>query len=175
MKRCRSMTKNACMGIDVNNPRLKPCPCGQTPSRLLLEEGHTRKYAWVAGNCCGIWNVEFRTNYHDLQTEDAMKLAIAAWNDASREEIHPSISRMVGAMQEKLVANRHKDGWPKGPNGERGWMHDGCTIEFLIAKLDEEVAELKAATAGDGNVRLEAADVANIAMFLADKCGQKQT
>lgn len=72
-------------------------------------------------------------------------------------------------MQYKLDKNANKKGWPEDENGQRGWMNDACSIEFLQRKLLEEVSELFDALEGRGNVALEAADVANIAMMLADK------
>ena len=63
---------------------LKPCPCGQTPKTLIIQEGQACKYAWVGGGCCGEWFVEFRTNYHGLDTAKCMEQAAAAWNGSER-------------------------------------------------------------------------------------------
>ena len=43
---------------------LKPCPCGVTPKELgITGAGQGDKWAHVSGNCCGHWEIEFRTNY----------------------------------------------------------------------------------------------------------------
>jgi len=101
--------------------------------------------------------------------------------------LHPSVQHMAKAMQEKLEANATKTGWPS-ESGERGWLHKGCSLEFLMDKLDEEYEELNKAVydlAYDESgkydktdkpallmaIKEEAADVANIAMMIADKLG----
>lgn len=63
---------------------LEPCPCGNVPKSLFIQPGDTCKYAWVSGNCCGDWNIEFRTDYKELNSEECMDIAIRAWNDAKR-------------------------------------------------------------------------------------------
>jgi len=90
---------------------------------------------------------------------------------------HPSIIMMANAMQEKLDKNEYKDGWNK--KGKRGWLLPDCDVEFLISKLNEETRELRYAARRDNihmmnrlnDVRFEAADVANIAMMIADNLG----
>jgi hypothetical protein len=63
---------------------LLPCPCGQTPTELFIEDGHTIKYAMVCGQCCGEWSSEFRTNYSALDSDECMDLAIKCWNGLPR-------------------------------------------------------------------------------------------
>jgi len=63
---------------------LLSCPCGQIPSSLYISEGQCSKWAYVSGNCCNEWNIEFRTQYLALDSEECMKLAIEEWNDATR-------------------------------------------------------------------------------------------
>jgi hypothetical protein len=64
-------------------PILKPCPCGQTPSKLHISDtGQGGKYADVFGDCCGDWKIEFRQQY--TTGDEAMGLAITAWNIATR-------------------------------------------------------------------------------------------
>jgi len=91
---------------------------------------------------------------------------------------HPSVVAMANAMQEKLDKNEHKDGWNK--KGKRGWLLPNCDVEFLISKLNEETEELRHVVRRDNihmpirlldDIRLEAADVANIAMMIADNLG----
>jgi hypothetical protein len=38
----------------------------------------------VSGYCCGDWHIEFRTNYAAHDSEEIMRLAREAWNDAPR-------------------------------------------------------------------------------------------
>jgi len=90
---------------------------------------------------------------------------------------NPSVVAMANAMQEKLEANAEKKGWPS-EKGKRGWKQPNCTHQFLLGKLREEVLELqlavmlhKAENAPLRDVMLEAADVANIAMMIADNLG----
>lgn len=66
--------------------KLKPCPCGETPINLCLEFGNTPKYALVSGDCCGLWLVEFKTKYYELNNNKCMELAIKAWNKTPRKE-----------------------------------------------------------------------------------------
>ncbi|MCP4354144.1 MAG: hypothetical protein GY793_00665 [Proteobacteria bacterium] len=62
----------------------RDCPCGKIPIELTIEEGYTCKHAWVAGDCCGGWSIEFRTNYYETDTLECMELATLAWNNAIR-------------------------------------------------------------------------------------------
>lgn len=66
---------------------LKPCACGKIPEDIGVMESGTSKWAWAYGDCCGEWNVEFRTNYHEVGSEECKKLAVEGWNDASREAV----------------------------------------------------------------------------------------
>lgn len=64
---------------------LKPCPCGQTPDYLDIQDiGQGTKWAIAVPGCCGVWLIEFRTHYYDFKSEECMNLAIEAWNDATR-------------------------------------------------------------------------------------------
>lgn len=61
------------------------CPCGETPKRLHLSlNGQGDKWAVVSGDCCGQWEVEFRTDYNELGSKECIALAIAEWNGAPR-------------------------------------------------------------------------------------------
>jgi hypothetical protein len=109
------------------------------------------------------WEYEFRTLYLAPQPAQVS------------EGVHPSVAAIALAMQYKLNKNRNKDGagWVRDSSGARnGWK--GCSVEFLIGKLHEEVGELiEAITLQHGleAIRNEAADVGNLAMMLADVCG----
>lgn len=63
---------------------LKPCPCGETPTKLGIDGTGRSKWAFVYGNCCSEWHIEFRTNYALPNSDECMKLGIYAWNDAPR-------------------------------------------------------------------------------------------
>ncbi len=81
---------------------LKPCPCGQIPNDISIEDaGQGGKWAWVSGDCCAEWAVEFRTQY-----EEGIKLydlAVEAWNEAPR------------ATLSGTVITKSEDTWP--PDG----------------------------------------------------------
>ncbi len=64
---------------------LKPCPCGKTPTGLIIESTNA-KWFRCSGICCGEWEIEFRSNYNNPNpdSDEAEKLAIKAWNDAPR-------------------------------------------------------------------------------------------
>ena len=62
---------------------LKRCPCGEIPDDLIItEQMSPMNWSWVAGNCCGEWNIEFRSDYES--GEKLKELAVTAWNSAPR-------------------------------------------------------------------------------------------
>jgi len=64
---------------------LKECPCGEIPNALsVTDAGQGGKWALVSGFCCGEWMLEFRTNYHGIETSECMELAIECWNETKR-------------------------------------------------------------------------------------------
>ena len=64
---------------------LAPCPCGKAVESLSIMEGEpSGKWAWVSGNCCGEWSIEFRAEYNALDSDDCKRLAREAWNRAPR-------------------------------------------------------------------------------------------
>lgn len=65
-------------------PQLQPCPCGEVPDRLDIISHGSAKWAWVYGACCSEWHIEFRTNYHPLESDECAELAEQAWNDSPR-------------------------------------------------------------------------------------------
>jgi len=65
---------------------LKPCPCGETPKSLRIADNGS-KWAYVSGNCCDEWSIEFRTQYHRINTDECMALAVEAWNAAGRSSL----------------------------------------------------------------------------------------
>lgn len=64
---------------------LNVCPCGKVPVSLFISPGGSCKRAYVCGECCGEWNIEFRTQYHELDSAECEDLAREAWNDATRQ------------------------------------------------------------------------------------------
>ena len=68
---------------------LHPCPCGKVPDELVVVPGHTEKYAFTVGTCCGDWHIEFRTGYFHHESSECLALARAAWNEAGRKEEQP--------------------------------------------------------------------------------------
>jgi NTP pyrophosphatase (non-canonical NTP hydrolase) len=75
-----------------------------------------------------------------------------------REELHWFIQE----MEKKLEANDHKGGW------------ENCTNGYLCNRLKEECVELFKEISYQGpNIVNEAADVANIAMMIADIARKK--
>ena len=64
---------------------LLSCPCGIVPSTLnITDSGQGGKWADASGDCCGCWEIEFRTEYNALDSAECMVLAIEAWNEAPR-------------------------------------------------------------------------------------------
>lgn len=80
-------------------------------------------------------------------------------------EVRPQVAAFAIAMEERLRANEHKGGW------------SACRPDWLWYRLMEEACELKneidkAGVAWNGaSVLHEAADVANMAMMVADVTG----
>ncbi len=68
---------------------LKPCPCGQTPTRLgIVDNGQGGKWAAICTDCCGEWSIEFHTDYKPLDSPECMALAVEVWNSAPRGPCH---------------------------------------------------------------------------------------
>jgi hypothetical protein len=63
---------------------LKPCPCGRPLDALIIEPGQCSKYAYVYGNCCNEWMIEFRTEYKDINSKECLELGTKAWNRTPR-------------------------------------------------------------------------------------------
>jgi NTP pyrophosphatase (non-canonical NTP hydrolase) len=82
-------------------------------------------------------------------------------------KIRPQVAIFAEAMEHKLVANDHKGGWVSYAK-EKG-------IAWFFARMLEEADELRIAIddGADANtILLEAADVANFAMMIADIAAQ---
>ena len=106
-------------------------------------------------------------------------------------KLSKEVALFAKAMQYKLNKSKHKPGWiAYDLKGKR--VYDGKMIEFLFSKLVEESSELarevsifksfrkvykyfdssKQKKDGFPRILLEAADVGNIAMMIADACNQ---
>jgi hypothetical protein len=72
---------------------LLPCPCGKTPQSLNIISLNQSKWGRVSGNCCGEWEIEFRQQYLEIDSEECKALAIEAWNSAPR--FRPSSAQIV--------------------------------------------------------------------------------
>ena len=89
--------------------------------------------------------------------------------------LHPDF---ITAMHEKLLVGFKKGykGWQS--HWEESSREGGIDLPFLMGRLDEEVEELvevvnqlRVVGGHQNEVRHEAADVANIAMMIADMAG----
>ena len=64
---------------------LKDCPCGKTPKNLIITgAGQGGKWAYVGGDCCEDWEIEFRTGYNNLESDECKIFAKDSWNEAKR-------------------------------------------------------------------------------------------
>lgn len=70
---------------DTKIEKIKPCPCGKTPERILCLPGSTSTYGFAVGDCCTEWHVEFHTQ-HKPESGERDALALKAWNGAPRGE-----------------------------------------------------------------------------------------
>lgn len=74
-------------------------------------------------------------------------------------EINQALDRWTETMRAKLIENRHKGGWRN------------CSVSALLRRVHEELGELVEAVMNDEameHIDAEAADVANMAMMVAD-------
>ena len=131
---------------EMMSDELKSCPCGKTPTALQITSSGNSKWAWVSGNCCGEWNVEFRTQYNPLDSPECMNLATEAWNSAERAddkkitELEKDLKLWKGAVaadDERLKTAADKIGRPY-------WGNDTPdAMAGVILKLEKENARLK--------------------------------
>jgi len=81
---------------------LKPCPCGENPEHLHVNGGDRCKWAYVSGSCCNEWSVAFKNNHNSIPSEESMKLAVEAWNNAKRQQL----IEMGGRMSEFVSSDK---------------------------------------------------------------------
>ncbi|BFH63945.1 hypothetical protein [Paenibacillus azoreducens] len=82
-------------------------------------------------------------------------------NNLKNIEPRAEIQWFAQQMETKLRENDWKGGWKD------------CRIQYLLEKLDEEVHELSGCISNEEAIK-EAADVANIAMMIADLCREEK-
>ena len=75
-------------GAQAPAQELKPrqyrvCPCGKTPTQLILEVSQEGKVGRATADCCGIWGVDFLRGYA-REPEAILDKAQAAWDAAPR-------------------------------------------------------------------------------------------
>jgi hypothetical protein len=69
----------------VSDAKLRPCPCGEIPTTLMIvDAGQGGKWANCYGDCCSEWSIEFRTGYAKLDSLECMAYAVEKWNAAPR-------------------------------------------------------------------------------------------
>jgi len=109
--------------------------------RNAIKDGFPSKYQTLCANCQFI---KLKTSVRKTP------VALPPW--------HFKLDSFIKAMRLKLQANNHKGGW------------DQYSLGALFQKLIEEVDELKAAIVNEPveNIALEAADIANYALMIAD-------
>ena len=110
---------------------------------------------------------------HLTELAKSTKKKLAAYDsfpveaEAGENALRPEVLAFAYLMEQKLKENDHKGGW------------DNCEENYLLKRLKEEAFELERVCdqVGDSpkhkrpKVGLEAADVANFAMMLADIYG----
>lgn len=100
---------------------------------------------------------------------EAMEVDFAIGDFLPRADIIPrdAVRWFSHEMEKKLLANDHK--------GKEGWLSNRCTFNTLKIKLEEEYLEVKRILYthhtkwGSRNIIGECADIANIAMMIADR------
>ncbi len=107
--RDNALDKNTPVGVtpdgtlvfaEMEPPALARCPCGEVPDEVGTMSGVSSKHAWVGGNCCGEWFVEFRTNYEPIGSPERMALATKAWNKANRGGLRDHFHELDELIQE---------------------------------------------------------------------------
>ena len=91
---------------------IKPCPCGQTPTKLcLMDTGQGMKWGIASGNCCNEWNVEFRTGYNPIDSKECYDIAVGYWNDAPRSNNWISVEERSPEDHSKQYVIKHYNGF----------------------------------------------------------------
>jgi len=70
---------------------MKPCPCGKTPTAILLYNWQPQqKWVFATPECCGEWMFEFRASY-SKDEEEVTALAVEAWDAMPRNCRHEDV------------------------------------------------------------------------------------
>ena len=64
---------------------LKPCPCGKTPTKLVIQDGSTYRWRLIAGDCCGQWMIESGRIALGSSDKQVELECIESWNKAMRD------------------------------------------------------------------------------------------
>ena len=70
-----------------NMTRLKPCPCGKVPERMIITTNRWSEYGqweYVYGSCCKAWIIEAEMLWEPPGSDEAVQRATRAWNEAVR-------------------------------------------------------------------------------------------
>jgi len=114
---------------------LATCPCGKTPTELnITDAGQGRKWANVAGNCCGEWMIEFRTHYTEFRSEECVQLAREAWNAAPRAA--------NAGLCSALMALRDARKWVQQAHDEAEAKHDNYDMDIVQYEIMRETEQL---------------------------------
>ncbi len=106
--------------------------------------------------------LEFSTPVMILESANAERLNVKLngyFNPALNIQPRKAIKDLALLMEKKLKT--HDDDF-----GFDGWKDDHVGIEFLLQRLDEEIAELKEAIDEGEGLKEECADIANFLMMI---------
>lgn len=134
---------DAC-GASRSGAGLAVCPCGKIPTTLqIYDAGQGGKWANVAGDCCGEWLIEFRTNYTAQDSDECKALAALAWNSA------PRAAAAVGRIRSPAA----------GEDVKEALMMTLCVIDggHCTCRPDEGVPCVAAEALKSDNARMRAA------------------
>ncbi len=118
---------------------LKECPCGKIPELLnITDAGQGGKWFAVDGGCCGEWEIEFRTMYYGMDSDECMKLAIEAWNDAPRSQStqNSKIQALIEILK-PMIAHHEK-----GTSGSAGLSCSRNVAAYKIIKVVSKMEQL---------------------------------
>lgn len=119
---------------------LKKCPCGSTPKSLQINAQDRDKWAFVSGDCCGEWSIEYRNNYARVPSEESTERAREAWNNAPRAALRqrPVVDdAMVERAAEAWLVNTARKAGAHGVSFEQeSMMRLGFEAGYKSALLD---------------------------------------
>ena len=104
---------------------LAPCPCGQIPEKLIVDDSGHARCALVAGYCCGEWAIGFRTNRSKFDSEENIRRARVAWNAAPRGNGNELLVDDLASLLRRLASSRTAV-LGRRPGGRSGQMLCGA-------------------------------------------------